>query len=1127
MRRIGLPLLTAIVAAVCSAFGQPAADCPKLSGTSSTAQTLHVQSSDFTGASVLQVQHIQLFSETGRDVTHWSPPPVEGIVRALPEPMLPQMSPLTPPRTVENAANRNTARNTADSGLLLASAPVPETDSASQNNVTFASPVVSGDRANIAFDAAPTSPPPTNRLPVFQPQTVVANNMPTSAPAVTARPVAQNAVTKNHLLRQPAQVFERNLMEKLGSRFVPVRNVTESSGIAQYRLPVKDGTDIELVINRQQGIVSVTGSPGMVDTSLQIVRILDAEEAVGGPVARFVPVQQSNVGAARQVADIVNRETLRAAQVNRPAVAGPLPIGLDEDALTTAGVVGPVQIEIIDALGTVMIQGTPEDVRIVQGMLQQLEALSLENEPIIELIPMRHADSLRVSQLVLSLYQQVYQVRRGVIIMQPLVKPNTILVIGRQESIEAAKELIAKLDTPAIPNASFRIFHLKHSDATTMANQVSQSFQNRPGFGQGLSLQLNITADFRTNALIVQANPRDMREVETMIRQLDAPGSETTTIVRRFPLRNMTATDMQQVLTNALSQSVGTRGTMLSLGRIDAAGNLIRSSVSYNVAIVADTRGNSLIVTAPPETMPLLAALIEELDQLPAAESRIRVFTLANGNAFDLTQLLTNLFGTATAATGTGAGQIASVRPGFEEGESTLVGVRFQADVRTNSIVAIGSEADLINAEALLLRLDAENLNNRTVFTMKLINTPADEIAPILNSYFTTERQFNIQNSASFLPNSPIEQFRMETNVIAEPASNSLIISTTPRYYEEVRRIILAIDERPLMVAIDVLIAEVDITRNKDRGVEFGLQDSILFGGGVPSNPLGALTSNTPFFRSGAGTVGTQGITSLGVPNSGVGGFSFAASSESVSIFIRALETHGKTQVLSRPRLVTLHNRSASVMVGENVPYPGGTTMNANTSSTQVLWEEVGTILDITPRIMPDGMVAMAVYVVRSSLGTERRVGDSDVPSIKTTNAQTTVNAMDGQSVIFAGLITEHKTSINNSIPGLNKIPVIKHLFEYDQRRYERTELVIILTPRIIRTPEDMMILNQQERERMQWCVSDVVKLTGDSSIRRRSDVWYPSEVRHTHGSPAILHETQLPPDNRIPTPMLPVIETK
>jgi hypothetical protein len=83
------------------------------------------------------------------------------------------------------------------------------------------------------------------------------------------------------------------------------------------------------------------------------------------------------------------------------------------------------------------------------------------------------------------------------------------------------------------------------------------------------------------------------------------------------------------------------------------------------------------------------------------------------------------------------------------------------------------------------------------------------------------------------------------------------------------------------------------------------------------------------------------------------------------------------------------------------------------------------------------------------------------------------------------------------------------------------------MTPRIIRTQEDMNYLNQQERERMSWCVRDVVKLTGDRSIMRRSDVWYPSEVRHIHGAPVILNETQLPAENKIPTLVFPVIETK
>ena len=1026
--------------------------------------------------------------------------------------------------------------------------PFPEKaegDSRNGGNVIFANPITAGEKSHIAFasgDSAPTTP-------VFPPMTGVSGNgegsansqqprsLPTlpppvftAVPAITPvsseQPAAQNGqnvVTRNHRLRLTPQIFEKNLVEKLGSRFVPVRGGAETTGISRYSLPTREGTDIQLVINQQEGVVSVTGTPPMVESCLQIVRLLDVPEVPGGAVTKFVPVQQPSIVPAQRIANMVNRETVRVAQMERPPLPA-VPNSANEAAAGTeeplSGVVGPVNIDVIPDFNTMVIQGTPRDVAIIRNMIQQLETLSLENEPVIELIPMQNADSLRVSQLVQQLYQQVYANRRGAVTMLPLVKPNTILIIGRKESIAAALELIAKLDTPVNPNAAFQIFHLKHAAATELANQIQQSFQNRTGANQYLAPQVSVIPDNRTNALIVQGSPRDLVEAAAMIQQMDIDGSKITSFVRSFPLKNAVAQEMVATLTAAMSNTGITRGTMLSMGTVDAEGNLTRSNVLYNVGLAADVRSNSIIVTAPPDAMVLIENIIYQLDRLPAAESRIRVFTLINADAYTLTQVLSNLFAAGQT------NQVMSVLPGTEPGESTLVGIRFQAEIRTNSIIAIGSEGDLAVAEALLLRLDAENLNSRRIFTIRLINTPADELAPILNSYITTERQIDIQNSTTYLPNSPLEQYQKEVNIVAEPISNSLIISTTPRYYDQIRKIVQELDERPLMVAIDVLIAEVDITRSRDRGVEFGLQDSILF------SPATGTTMNTKFpgFRAGD-AVGTQGgVTSL-IPQSATGGFSFSASSESVSMFIRALETQEKTQVLSRPRLVTLHNRRASVSVGENVPYAATTTVNNNGNPTVGSnFQEVGTILDVTPRIMPDDMIALAVYVERSNLMGMETVGNGSLaPHTRRTLATTTINAMDGQTVIFAGLISEMKRSTNRSVPGLNKIPVIKHLFEYDKKEHERKELLVVLTPRIVRTREDMDCLNQQEYERMQWCVRDVVRITGDHSIRRRSDEWYPSEVRHIHGAPVILHESQLPPEQTmpLPMPMFPVIETK
>ena len=1005
--------------------------------------------------------------------------------------------------------------------------PTSEFDSPQRSNITFSSPVVVGEKSNVSFsvaESAPAASVPAGPVSIAQ--------------ALTApvRPVAQNAVSKSYRLRLAPQVFEKNLVEKLGSRFVPVRNVEETAGLSRYRLPGRDGTNVELVIDQRQGAVVVTGSPKMVDSCLQIIQILDTEEHAGA-VTKFVPVQQSNAIPAQRIANILNQETLKVAQTTRPGAEG-TPRPETREDMTTGSVVGPVKINTIEGWDTMMIQGSPKDVAVIQGILKQLETLSVDSEPIIELIAMKHADSLRVSQLVQQLYAQVYQARRGTVAMLPLVKPNTILLIGKQESINGAKELIAKLDTPVNPNVAFQIFPLKHAASDILASQITTAFTNRPGYGSYLAPMVSVVSDPRTNALIVQASPRDIAEVAAMIQKLDVPGGEITSFVRSFPLKNALAQDLASVLQNAFSNNSNQqRQAMLSLGGVDEKGNLVRSSVQYNVTVVAEPRSNTLLVTAPPETMSLVAAIIAQLDQLPSAESRIRVFTLVNGNAYDLTTLLTNIF---TSGAGTGAGtqtsQIATVRPGTEEGDSTLVSVRFQADVRTNSIVAIGSEGDLAVAEALLLRLDAENMNNRRVFTMKLVNTPADQIAPILNQYFTNERQIDIQNSTTFLPQSPLEQYRKETFIAAEPISNSLIITTTPQYYEQIRKIIKELDERPQMVAIDVLIAEVDIKRSKDRGVEFGLQDSILFSAASNTKGnLGVSTGTVPFFNTGSTkAVGTQGVTSLGVPNTG--GFSFAASNEAVSIFIRALETQSRTQVLGRPRLVTLHNKNAAIIVGEQVPY-AATTSESTGGATNVTagFKDVGTILDVTPRIMPDGMIAMAVYVERSSLIDMRNISNSSqAPYTRNTNAQTTINAMDGQTVIFAGLITEQKRSTNSSIPGLNKIPIVKYFFEYDQRDYTRSELLIVMTPRIIRMEEDMHILNQLERERMSWCASDVVRLTGDSGMRLRSDEWFPSEVRHIHVVPVILNESQLPPENKIPLPMFPtpdrqfpIIETK
>lgn len=1047
------------------------------------------------------------------------------------------------------------------------------------NHSEHTSPAIQPVRFNAETQASPQWSEPSLPQQANLPQPVVGKVVPL---------VSSGFVTKNHKLQHVAsEHFERKFFECLGKRFVPVQNIGSSGNLARFRMPVNDGTDLDLSIDRKNNIATIVGSPDMVESTLQIIRLLDAPLDVNS-TTEIMSVQKTNLLPLKKAVSIVNQTTNQEARKptiaqgtpkaaqNTPTFQGEQPTARfsrpnqtqnGSDALaqnmseTGGSIVGPVQIDIIDGLDTMVIKGNPKDVAAIQNMIRQIESMSLEHEPIIELVDVKHTDSYRISQMVQQLYSQVYSARKGNVTMLPLIKPNTILLAGKQESIDTAKELIAKLDKEVAPDSEFLIIRLKNASSDTLQTQITQFYSNRTVSGQGLETQVTIASDSRTNSLIVQGSPRDLTEVAAMVRQLDAPGSDALNMVKTFPLKNSMASELATTLQNAISgtstgqggfgnaassaQSSRTRSPMLTMNTLDEEGNLQRASVLLDVRIVADTRSNTLIVTAPTESMPLIEALVKQLDQLPSAESQIKVFTLVNGDASTLTTVLTNLFATSsTSGGGFGGGtssqtsQIATVRPGIEEGESTLVSVRFQNDVRTNSIIACGSAGDMAVVEAILLRLDEENMNNRKVMIFKPFNNRASDIATAIQNYMTQERQLEIQNSSTYYPQSPQEQYRKEVTAVYEDVTNTLIVSATPRYFEQVRRIVAELDERPLMVSIQVLIAEVSLNNDCERGVELGLQDSILFDrsiDGVPGFLFGDPKQGLPLGNVNSDKVGSQGITSLGVGrsnSSGIGGFTFSASSESVSILIRALEEKNRARILSRPHLTVMHEQVGSISVGQRVPYPKDVSVNDNTVTTSVDFYEVGTILDIIPRIMPDGVIALGVHAERSNVAETGgiTIASSDgvpivSPRVNQAIAETTIHARDGQTIVFAGLITEHKEMLERSVPLLNRIPVVKNLFQYKSISRERTELLIILTPTIIRSDMDVEVLKQQEAARMHWCINDVVKLTGDSSMRIRTDEWSPCDAPFVRAEAVILDESQLPSEDKVrmmyPTPML------
>ncbi len=215
--------------------------------------------------------------------------------------------------------------------------------------------------------------------------------------------------------------------------------------------------------------------------------------------------------------------------------------------------------------------------------------------------------------------------------------------------------------------------------------------------------------------------------------------------------------------------------------------------------------------------MGLMAALIEQLDT-PTAVAQIKVFKIVNGDANSLVEMLRILLPAEATVAGP---QLAAA-----EGETNLVPVRFSVDTRTNSIIATGSQDDLAIIEALLLRLDEEDVEQRVNTVYRLKNAPAGDVATAINEFLRSDRA--VQQAAPGMVN-PFEQIEREVIVVPEPVSNSLIISATPRFSADIQKIVEDLDKQPPQVLIQVVIAEIELDNMDEFGIELGLQDSLLF----------------------------------------------------------------------------------------------------------------------------------------------------------------------------------------------------------------------------------------------------------------------------------------------------------
>ncbi|MDR1384631.1 MAG: hypothetical protein LBJ67_12435 [Planctomycetaceae bacterium] len=1009
-----------------------------------------------------------------------------------------------------------------------------------------------------------------------------------------------------------AAMFEQKLHAALENRKIIPAQTHNTSGFAQYRIPTLEGQFLDLAVDRAQNIVSITGQNSSVEAFANVVTMFDSNPKENASV---VFVSPSNEAKVRDVAQVMNQVSqLGNAQLGTTVTIPPtnmLPINRQSNPSGTelrfttnqattgnaenpavsltppdvTGIVGPINVSILDG-GVVVITGpNAREVELVKSLIEYITLVSKEYEPVLELVPMIHADCNRVAIVLQQLYPQLYGTSRGEISITALFRPNTILLIGYQGSIDAAKELIAKLDSPIDAEAQFQIFRLKHASSTNVKTTLDAFYQGRTAtpttginntLAPGLASTVTVVSDYRTNSVIVQAAPRDLVEIAAMVMKLDLSGNEVNTQVKIIPLRNTRAEDMASVVMQALTgrtstiggfgggitQQTGERSSGLQFTAIDASKGerVLNAGIFTDVRVVADPNGNKLIVTAPEECLPLIEAVVGSLDIPPLAKAQVKVFTIINSDVTTLVTMLQTIF-TTTQQTG-GTNSVTSYSMGGSTENSALVPVRFASDSRTNSIIAVGSEDMLAMVEAVLLTLDEPELQNRRMMIYTLLNTEASAIATALQTFLQNERQLRQQAQIGV---GEYDLFNSEIIITPETSTNKLMVSTTPRHFEQLRKMIQVLDERPPMVQIQVVIAEVDISSMNEFGVELGLQDSLLFDRSVlNSGDFQTLTSttnvpgvgstqeqtiisqstrpgynfndlslplgnNTSSAVSNTSRVGSQGITNFAVgrqSSNGAGGFVFSASSESISVLVRALEESQRLTVLNRPMLNVLHNQTATLQVGQLVPYITSASVDSITGNQSNLVDnrEVGIGLQVTPRISLDDTVALQIQAQKSSMdvegnGTPIFVQGGQVirsPRVNSTTINTVISTKSGQVAVLGGLISQEDQSTRRAVPYISRIPLVGQLFQYNYKNSTRKEVIFIFIPRVYRSEEEMDAIKNLEFARMHWCAAHVAGLIDTNDVKTRFDDFNSSETVIERGSDVLLNELERPSDSKV-----------
>jgi len=610
---------------------------------------------------------------------------------------------------------------------------------------------------------------------------------------------------------------------------------------------------------------------------------------------------------------------------------------------------------------------------------------------------------------------------------------------------------------------------------------------------------------------------------------------------------------------------------------VNELGTLLRPLISAKGTLIANRETGVLIITDSASNIARLLDIIKLVD-VEVSLDELQIIPLSYADAAEMANILNQLFQAGRLRTTGVAGGAPAPAPAPAPGApaaatggtaGTDKPPLIVAERRSNSLIVNARRGELETIKRVIEKLDINVTGGRRVFIYYAENAKSKDLAATLNAIYTGRETVQTSTTPtttggsqgtrptsptpaaptpapSVAPGGPLGATEApasdaQIRFIADETTNAIIATTTPRLWADIEATIRSLDRMPRQVLIEVLVAEISLNDDTRLGIDWALKAGKF--------SLANATTNTAFGASGlptsAGATGSSGSASqnISLPTaalSGMGSFfgpvgagltAFTFESQKFIALLNALASESRVNIVSNPHIMTSENKKAVINVSQSVPIitgqqtstvsqpgidptTGGTSTTINTGGVNqtVEYKDAGVVLTVTPRIGERGTVALDVKQEVNAVGAP--VPPTNSPSFTKREAETSVVLLNNQTLVLGGLIQDRVSNSNAGIPLLKDIPIIGWAFKSKDRQIQKTELLLLITPRVIGTAVDAARITDEMRK-----VTPELNEAIRSAPRSPRSTLPPMDVPATEGAPVTPISVAPPQAEPLPVP--------